>query len=145
MSANEIGLGLTFLQSTLGNDTTLSGYAPGGVHRALAPPGTTTPFVIHGFQAGSDTVTMNGVRLFVPPLFLVKVVGPSSITETLITAANQVDSLLGGIQGLRNIAITGGEILACYRETPLQLDELVNGELFSNFGGLYRLIIQASS
>ena len=33
-------------------------------------------------------------------------------------------------------------ILACYRQSPLQMDELVNGEVWTNIGGLYRLLVE---
>jgi hypothetical protein len=33
-------------------------------------------------------------------------------------------------------------ILACWRETPLELDEIVNGEVWTNLGGIYRMEIE---
>lgn len=143
MSANEIALGLTWLQSTLGSDTTLQGYCPGGVWRSLAPPSTVPPFVITSLQAGSATTTMNGVRLIVEALFQIRATGPAVASATIISASVQIDTLLGGIYGLRNIMVPGGAILSCYQDSPLQRDELVNGEVWTNFGGLWRLQIES--
>lgn len=144
MSSHEVMLGFQFLSSTLGGDSTLAGYAPGGVWRALAPPSSEAPYVIMAFQAGSDIVTMNGVRLIVEATFQAKAVGPASETATIVNAAERIDVLLGGIQGMRDIAVTGGEILSCYRQSPLQVSELVAGELWESIGGLYRLQIESS-
>ena len=39
--------------------------------------------------------------------------------------------------------MSNAAILACYREQPLIVDEDVNGEEWTNIGGLYRLQVQA--
>jgi hypothetical protein len=39
--------------------------------------------------------------------------------------------------------MSNAAILACYREQPLMIDEEVNGEEWTNIGGLYRLLVQA--
>lgn len=141
-------LGYAFLSSTLSSDTALQGYAPGGVHRGLAPSGAAAPFVIMVHQAGSDSVTMNGFRMLVESLYQVKVVGPASLTTTLALAAARIDRLLGsppGVPASGAVVVNGvteGQVLACYRQAPLALDELVNGEVWSNFGGLYRMLIE---
>lgn len=145
MSAHEIALGFEWLYSTLSADTTLAGFAPGGVWRALAPPGTATPFVVLVHQAGTDAVTMNGFRMLDDLLFQVKAVGPANITATVASAAERIDILLGGPPGTPASGATAdnlGQVLACYRQSPLQLDELVSGELWTNMGGLYRMIIE---
>lgn len=136
--AHEIGLCYQWLVSTL-TDTTLQGYAPGGVRRGMAKTGTSTPFVIVAYQAGSDNTTMNAVRVMDNLLFQVRASGPASSTTAIVNAASRIDAL---IDGQRNQAITGGVVLCCYRDSPLQYDELVSGELWSNFGGLYRIEIQ---
>lgn len=136
----ESAIALEWLYTTLSEDDALLSYAPGGVWRALAPDGTTTPFVIIAFQSGMDVLSMNVVRLMTDVLFQVKVVGPALITSQLFNAADEIDTLLKRASG----TVTGGTVLACYRESPLQLDELVNGEVWSNIGGLYRAAVQQS-
>jgi hypothetical protein len=39
--------------------------------------------------------------------------------------------------------MTNAAILACYRESPIVMDELVSGTKWTNIGGLYRLEVQA--
>jgi hypothetical protein len=142
MSAHEITMAFQFLVSTLKNDATLANeLAPGGVHRGMAPPQTATPFVIVAFQSGADTLTGNAVRLISRTTFQAKAVGPASVTTTIAQAADRIDTLL---KLVRNASTTGGVILDCYRASPLQLDELVNGELWTNWGGLYNLEIWQS-
>lgn len=137
----ETAIALEWLMSTLTGDNALTPLATGGVHRAMASPGTVPPYVIVAFQAGVDVLSANAFRLMDNLLYQVKVVGPASMTATLLSAAAEIDALLKLASG----TATGGLILSCYRESPLQLDELVNGELWSNVGGLYRLLIQQMS
>jgi len=147
MSASEAVLGLQFLFGILSADSTLAGYAPGGGFRSLAPDGTATPFWVVSLQsAGKDSMTQQAVRLLANPLFLIKVSGPASQMQAIANAAAQIDVLLGGGQGLRNRSVTGGWIAACYRESVhLQDEGPINGVVWSNLGGLYRMEIEQSS
>lgn len=140
-SGHEVMLGFQWIIGILGADTTLAGFAPGGVKRALAPPDTATPFVIVGYQAGSDVTTMNAFRVMSSLLFQVKASGPASGTVALANAAEQIDVLLDQKSG----TTTGGYVLSCSRQSPLEVDELVTGELWTNIGGLYRLQIEQTS
>lgn len=140
-TTHEAVIALEYLISTLSGDTTLSTLAPGGCFRGLAPPNTVTPFVIVGYQSGVDVLTMNAVRLFSTPLYMVKVVGPADITPTIAQGAARVDELLRRTSG----TATGGLVLVCYRESPLLLDELVNGTQWVSIGGLYRAEVQQTS
>ena len=145
---HETYLAFLWLESTLGGDSTLTGYAPGGVHRSLAPPDAAFPFIVMAHQAGTDVTTMNGFRIMTEQLFQIRAVGPASISASIAQAAAQVDKLLGGPPGVPASgtvtvsSVLEGQILACYREQQIMLDELVAGELFSNMGGLYRLIVE---
>ena len=145
MAGHEVALGYQFLYGVLSADTTLSGYAPGGVFRALAPPDTATPFVVMTYQAGSDSVTMNGFRMLDDLVFQVKVVGPATSMANIASAAERLDQLLGGTSAGPTSGVIGsnlGQCLACYRQSPFSMDELQNAELWTNLGGLYRLIIE---
>lgn len=145
---NEVFLGFQFIYAMLSADSTLAGLAPGGVWRGLAPPGTATPYVVLVYQAGTDAVTMNGYRMIVDALYQVKAVGPANISETIAAASARLDKLLGGppsqpASGAVIInAVNEGQVLACYRQSPLMLDELVSGELWTSIGGLYRTEIE---
>lgn len=139
--ADEVALGLQWLQGVLSGDATLSGLAPGGVHRAMAPPNTQPVYVIVAWQAGTDALTLNAYRLLSNLVYQVKAVGPASNTAAIVAAAKQIDVLLGGPT---SGSVAGGYISACYRDGSLQIDELrASGEQWSNFGGLYRLQVQA--
>lgn len=146
MAGHELLLCYAALTNILGGDSLLAGYAPGGVFRSLAQPGTTTPYVIVSFQAGSDSVTMNGFRVLTLTTFQVKAVGPASNTDGLALATARIDTLLGsppgfppgGIPIVVN-AVNAGWLYSIYRDAPLMVDELVSGELWTNAGGLYRM------
>jgi hypothetical protein len=145
---HESVLAFMFLETVLGGDSTLTGYAPGGVWRSMAPPGTATPFVIIARQAGTDVVTMNGVRLITDQLYQVRAVGPATSSATIALAAARADRLLGGPPGapvsgsVIVSSVQEGQILSCYREQQIMLDEIINGELWTNIGGLYRIIVE---
>lgn len=140
----EVVAGLEFLYSTLHSDSALIALAPGDVSRGMAPPGTATPYVIIGFQAGSNSLTVTGVRPMVSALYQCKAVGPASNTVAIAQAAAEIDAALGGKDGLRNISTANGFIADCHQETPLLYDDPtpINGEQWTNIGGLYRLWIQ---
>ena len=145
---HESYLGFLFLAGILQVDATLSGLAPGGVWRGLAPPASSTPFVVMSHQAGTDVLTMNGVRLFVSMLYLVKAVGPSSATAAVALAAARIDRLLGSPPGLPAsgavivASVTEGQVYAVFREMPLMIEEApVAGEEYINMGGMYRMQI----
>ena len=145
MSANEVMLAYEFLTTTLNADSTLTGLVTGGIWRSSAPVETVPPYVVMNFQAGSDVLTLNGVRIYDSLLFQIKTIGPAVQTTTLLSAANEIDSLLKRTSGVPLTADGLGAILACYRESPVQLDELINGELWMQLGGMYRIQLQQTS
>src|SRR6478609_406498 len=104
MSVNEAIAGFEFIYATLSGDSTLTGYAPGGVNRAMAPPGTATPFIVMAHQAGRDVVTMNAFRMMTDQLFQVKCVGPANNMAGIANAAARMDALLKLTSG----SVTGG-------------------------------------
>lgn len=146
---SESYLALVFLMSTLKGDSTLAGLCPGGVYRELIPPAAVPPYVIIGQQAGSDYLTANAFRIFDTLLFRIEAHGMAVQADTLAQAAARIDKILGGPPNLPLTqvivvnSITEGIVLSCYREQPLQLDEVINTtEQWSRFGGLYRLEVQ---
>ncbi len=145
MSTMESVLGLQFLSTTLQGDSTLASLAPGGIWRGSADPNEPTPYVVVALQSGTDALTVQGVRPLSHLLFQVKAVGPANNTAAVANAAAQVDILLGGNQGLRNITITNGFVGSCYRDGTLIVDELVAGEKWVHIGGLYRIDISQTN
>lgn len=148
MSVHEVQIALSFLYSTLAGDATLASLTPGGIWRGKAPPlddnGNTlpTPYVVLGMQSGgNDTLTANAVRVMSKPLYQVHATGQADATQAVANAASEIDTLLKRTSG----AVTGGLTLVCYRESPLEIDEDVNGEMWISIGGLYRLLLQQTS
>lgn len=137
-SGHEIAMCFQFLYATLSGDSTLSGYAPGGIHRGVAPIGASTPFVVMSLQSTTDTLTANAYRILTKALFQVRATGPASNTAGLANAASRIDALLKLTSG----AVTGGLIFSCYRDGAVFTDEIVDGDLWSNVGGMYAIEIQ---
>lgn len=139
---NEVALGILWLTSTLSGDATLLGYCPGNVWRGLAPPSTTSPYVMLLFQpGGADLVVFGGGRASADMHFHVLAVGPAKGTAALVNAAARIDVL---INGAKNVAITGGTVQGCFRTEPLEMDQLIDGEEWTALGGLYRTFIVSS-
>lgn len=134
---NEVAEGREFLYAKLSGDATLGGFATGGVWDEMAPPGTATPFVIIGHQSDTDTLSATAIRILARMIFLVKAVGPVTQAATIRNAANRIDVLLARTSGTS----TTGIILACWRDGALDIPELVDGALWRNLGGMYRLEI----
>jgi hypothetical protein len=139
-STHEITLALLYLTSALTGNSTLMALCSGGAWRDLVPPAQTPPWVIYMHQAGSDVMRF-GSRAYSSMLFQVKVVGPASASSTLESGAAMADD---AITTTSAVAVSGGEIKACYRAQPLAVGELVNGELWMNIGGLYRVLARTS-
>lgn len=142
MSTQEAVAGMEFIYATLTGDTTLMALVT-GVYRGMASDQAIPPFVVISYQAGSDTVTANAVRLMTRALYQVTATGPAGMSPQLATAAARIDDLLkpkpGGISG----SVPGGQIDSCYREAPLLRDlPPENAVMWSAIGGMYRLEIQ---
>ena len=141
----EAVLGFNFLATTLQGDSTLASLAPGGVFRGTADPQVPTPYVIVALQSGTDSITNAGVRTMSELLFQIKAVGPAKDAVSVASAYAQVDSLLGGERGLRNVGIPNGFIGCCYRDGSIVQDELVTGQKWINIGGMYRVTVEQTS
>jgi len=143
MSAIHEGqLAIGFLIATLQADSTLMMLAPGGIWRSFAPAGTAYPVCIVAFQGSADTLTANSRRLMVRSLYQVRASGLANDTSNVFSLASRIDIVLGGNQGLRNIGLTSGWILSCYRESTLQFDEDLSGTSFTHLGGIYSVNLQ---
>jgi hypothetical protein len=143
---SEVGVALAWLYSTLKGDSTLTGYAPGGVWRGEAQPSTTPPFVVLIYLPSNshDEVVFGGARAYSDLFFDVLACGPADaqrVAPVIVNAAARIDTLL---TVSTQTAITGGTILACFRSVPLEADPLINGETWTNMGGTYRIMIKAT-
>lgn len=135
MAADPVNTGFNLLYATLASDTTFMGLVS-GVYQVMAPVGSTPDYCLLINQSGQDVLSSVATRIMSTLLFQVKVVGPAQDAANLRAAFARADALLQpNGQPLRN----AGGTLACYREQPLSVGELVNGALWLNYGGLYRV------
>lgn len=141
MSTHEAVLGFRYLQSRMTGNVTLTGIVTGGIHRDLAHALDVPPWIVYSHFGGNDDTTFGAVRVASEMLYLVKVVGPVKITQTLEDAAALIDDV---IKTAVEVSVTGGVIKDCHRWQPFYLPENVNGERWCNIGGIYRLVAQSS-
>ena len=139
MSAvHEVAIGLEWILATLRADSQWLDLSPGGVHIGSAPPSTEYPLTIINFQSGIDVVTANARRIMVNALYLIKAVGPALSSSATINLASRIDELFDKKRG----AATGGVILACFRENPINYYENIAGTKYMHLGGLYHIKTQ---
>jgi hypothetical protein len=143
MAVVEAALGLSFLLTTLRADSILVSLSPGGIRHGAMPVGSIYPGTVIQFQSGTDVITTNAKRLMMNALYQCKSVGPIDNPQSVVDLASRIDDVLGGDQGLKNVSVTGGYILSCYRESPLLLTDVdKSGVQYMHLGGLYRIQIQ---
>ena len=139
--------GMAYILAKLQADSALVAYASGGIYRFAAPQSAIDkpPYILITYQGGADVMGSFADRLMTTGLYQVAIYGPdvlsgASLTNsTLIPAARLIDADLHRTSG----AAQGGTILACYREQPLMLSEVVSGSdvVWSRVGGLYRILV----
>ncbi len=139
--STEIDLAFAWLNSTLAGDSTLAGYAPGGIRRTFAKPGTTAPYMVMNYQDGTDNIVFGGSRAYSEMHFRVVVVSHTNDMQAILSGAARIDTLLT-VDTQTNV--TGGKILASYRTQPISIDELVEGEEWNQTGGVYCVMAKAS-
>lgn len=143
MAGNELDIAYQWMQSTLAGDTTLQGYAPGGVWRAEAPDGSAPPYVTITYQPqqSKDEVVFGGGRAYSELYFEVYAAGPAANLPGIANAASRIDTLLTIAQ---QTSITGGTLMKSIRTQPLGTDPLIDGERWNATGGLYCVMLKAS-
>ncbi len=139
---SETAQAYNWVGSTMQADSALMAAATGGIYREYAPVDTVAPFVIVQQQVATDVLTVNAVRLFVHILLQIKALGPSGQGGNygvLVTIADRIDALF---KSVRDVGLSTGGILCCYREQSLAYSELINGQPWSHLGGLYHIELQ---
>lgn len=131
---NEIAVALEWLYSLLSGDATLAGIPIGGVYRAIAPDDAVAPYIILQWMGGHDVLGSGGARIMSDLVFQVYAIAPSDQYDLVRAAAYRIDQLLDKASG----TTSDGTVLACRRQQPIPLDEVVNGVVWSRLGGLYR-------
>lgn len=114
--------------------------ATGGIHRNRdVTRSTIYPKVIARFQGGSDLNALGAARrVYVSGLWAVYAVIRQDSIDPIDALAARIDTLLNGQKG----TATGGIVLSCVRESPLELPSLEDGIGANLLGGIYRIQAQ---
>lgn len=139
---SETAQAFAWIYSTMTGDAQLMAAATGGVWQGMADIATVPPYALYLQQSNADTLTMNARRLFTRGLFQIKAVGPASNYAALVTIANRIDALFGSTSSVA-LSPSGG-VLESYREQSYSADYPINGQPWSELGGLYQIDIQGS-
>jgi hypothetical protein len=101
------------------------------------------PAVVYHQQASSDTYGVGAVRIFVRPLWTVKVVVDNDTYKNASTIFSIVDSVLQNTSG----TVTNGSVYACYRESQqIRYSEgKSGGGFYRHVGATYRLEVRATT
>lgn len=140
----EIAQAFQWVVSTLQGDSAWVAASTGGVFQGRADIGTVGPYTLVTAQApGQDVLTMNVKRLFTKITLQIKAVGPMSRYADLVTIADRIDALFGRVGPT---PLPSGGVLESYREQAIAYEEprLINGQAWSNLGGLYHIDLQGS-
>jgi hypothetical protein len=138
--------GMAYLGAKLQAATAVTAFLANGansIFRNVAPQAAINnpPYILVRYQGGADVMGAFADRLMTSGLYQVVVVGPDTLTNaTLYPAAQALDAALHRTAG----TALGGIVLACYREQPLMLSEVISGsdQQWTRIGGLYRLLVQ---
>lgn len=120
------------LYARLSGDATLTGLAPGGVWRGVAPVSTSGVAVIFAQASENDQYTLAD-RAVSESSYLVKAVAPGESATPAWNAADRIDALLTDA----NIALETGTLLSIRRERVTSFTELDGGEQYQHAGGYY--------
>lgn len=134
-SSDPVGDGFKLLYGVLHGDSTFAA-AVTGIYEVLAPTQATPDYCLLIHQSATDVNATTAARIMTTLLYQVKVIGPAQDEANLRAAYARADALLQ--PGGRALTNTNGT-LACYREQTFSVGELVNGALWLNIGGLYRV------
>lgn len=128
----------TWLYSVLSNDVTLSGLVGGRIYGYVAPEGATFPLVIYQFQGGRDVAGVGATRIMTSGVWVVKGVDCETSFTALKAIADRIDALLHKSSG----SVADGQVLACVREEPFSLVEVIDSVQYRHLGGMYRVLVQ---
>lgn len=99
------------------------------------------PAVVYQQQASTDTYGVGAVRIFVRPLWTVKVIVDNQTYKQASAIYKLVDAALQNTSG----TVTDGSVYACYRTDMLRYTEPnPGGGYFRTVAGIYRLEVRAT-
>jgi len=135
---SEIATVETWLYSVLSDDITLTGLVGSRIYGYVAPRTATYPLVIYQYQGGRDVAGVGATRILTNGVWLVKGVDHETSLTTLKAIEGRIDALLHKASG----SVADGQVLACVREEPFSLVEVIDGEQYRHLGGMYRVLVQ---
>lgn len=126
------------LYATLSGDATLTGLAPAGVWRGVAPSNKAVgTWVVFNSISADDIYTFD-IRAMVDSLYQVKAIAPGESALPAWQAAERIESLLTD----RPLTIASGSLLMIRRQQIVSLTETDGGEQYQHAGGLYAITVQ---
>lgn len=140
-----------FLATTLANSTEVTALVGPRIFDTEAPQKPIAgqdviyPCIIFQMQSPSDVSVVNGVRIFVRPLWVVKVIVDNDTYKNASLIYSAVDDALHLSSG----SVSGGVIYKCWRDPdrgdPIRYSEpKPAGGYFRHRGGIYRIEAQSA-
>lgn len=130
-----------WMQATLSADAGIVAQVEDRVYEGVAPSGVKYPFITYTLQNPED---VNGVgpnaRIFVEAQYIVQAISEAQLVD-LAPCAVAIDAALDGAEG----SPAGGLVLTCQRNAPYTLEEQHEGRIIRHLGGLYTVLVQATS
>lgn len=129
----------TWLYTTLSGDATLASLVSTRIYDTVAPQGATLPYIIFHHQGGHDVRgATEATRIMSSDLYLVKMIAQSNSFTPVDTGEARIDALLHRKFG----TAAGGTVVASYREQQHLSKYMIDGVMFVEKGGIYRILTQ---
>lgn len=126
------------IYARLSGDGTLTGLAPGGVWRGVAP--TDKPvgtWIVFNSMTADDIYTFD-LRAMVNSVYQIKAITPGESALPAWQAAERVETLLTD----QALTINSGTLLMVRRQQVISLTETDGGEQYQHAGGMYAITVQ---
>jgi hypothetical protein len=132
------------LQEYLAADATLASLASGGVWEDPAPANQNAPIVVLLYETAEDETCGGGSRV-TRFYYVVKVVGPAVMIETIRQAALRLDALLH-FGPIAQDHLPGYNVMAAKRNEPIAYPdpEPTTGVRYMHRGGRYQFDVEAA-
>ena len=146
---NEIEVVENWIRDVLVADGTLNGIVSGRVWKYAAKQGSASPYVLYGFQAGSDVQGLGKVRLLTRPLYFVRAVKNNGFPDsTFNVVTNRIDEVIANAVRDNKTSSDGltTYVISARRIQPISFTEKNPTSEIPIFhvGGLYRLEVSES-
>lgn len=120
------------LYAKLSGDATLTGLAPGGVWRGVAPTGTSGVWVTFTHVSTLDNYTL-AERATSRSNYLIKAIAPGESATGAWDAANRIDALLSD----QTLTVANEAAMSVRREGVISMTETDGGEEYQHAGAYY--------